>query len=88
MQEGHCPRPPLSLRPRCHCQLRGALPAPTPTPPPLPPGNINNCRLDRYFFLLAGVQVAAALLFSRIAGHYERAARGPAPQSCPSRDGG
>lgn len=45
-------------------------------------GNINNCQMDRYFFLLAGIQAAAALLFTWIAHRYERAAQGPAPQSC------
>ncbi|XP_036993684.2 solute carrier family 15 member 3 [Artibeus jamaicensis] len=51
-------------------------------------GNINNCQMDRYFFLLAGIQAAAALLFMWIAGRYERVARGPASQSCASRDRG
>ncbi|KAM5317443.1 solute carrier family 15 member 3 [Glossophaga mutica] len=51
-------------------------------------GNINNCRMDWYFFLLAGIQAAAALLFMWIAGRYERAAHGPASQSCASRDRG
>ncbi|CAK6449576.1 unnamed protein product [Pipistrellus nathusii] len=51
-------------------------------------GNINNCRMDRYFFLLAGVQVAAALLFVWISRRYERAARSPAAQSGPGRDRG
>lgn len=44
-------------------------------------GNINNCRLDLYFFLLAGVQAATALVFIWIAGRYERAAQGPISQS-------
>ncbi|XP_057583887.1 solute carrier family 15 member 3 [Hippopotamus amphibius kiboko] len=51
-------------------------------------GNINKCRMDLYFFLLAGIQAAAALLFIGIAGRYERVAQGPASQSCPKRDGG
>ncbi|XP_008591210.1 PREDICTED: solute carrier family 15 member 3 [Galeopterus variegatus] len=51
-------------------------------------GNINNCRMDLYFFLLAGIQAVTALLFIWIAGRYERAAQGPASQSCSSRDRG
>ncbi|KAF6106197.1 solute carrier family 15 member 3 [Phyllostomus discolor] len=51
-------------------------------------GNINNCQMDRYFFLLAGIQAAAALLFTWIARRYERVAQGPASQSCGSRDRG
>lgn len=55
---------------------------------PLDHGNINNCQMDLYFFLLAGIQAATALLFMWIAGRYERAARSPASQSCLSRDRG
>lgn len=44
--------------------------------------------MDWYFFLLAGIQVAAALLFVRIAVRYERAARGPASQGGPGRAAG
>ncbi|ELV10242.1 solute carrier family 15 member 3 [Tupaia chinensis] len=51
-------------------------------------GNINNCRMDLYFFLLAGIQAVTALLFIWIAGRYERAGQGPASQSSPSRDRG
>ncbi|KAM8928879.1 LOW QUALITY PROTEIN: solute carrier family 15 member 3 [Lycaon pictus] len=51
-------------------------------------GNINNCRMDLYFFLLASIQAATALLFIWIAGRYETVAQSPASQSCPSRDRG
>ncbi|XP_063640189.1 solute carrier family 15 member 3 isoform X2 [Pan troglodytes] len=51
-------------------------------------GNINNCRMDLYFFLLAGIQAVTALLFVWIAGRYERASQGPASHSCFSRDRG
>ncbi|XP_032139156.1 solute carrier family 15 member 3 [Sapajus apella] len=51
-------------------------------------GNINNCRMDLYFFLLAGIQAVTALLFIWIAGRYERATQGPASHSGFSRDRG
>uniref|UniRef100_A0A8I5NRF7 Solute carrier family 15 member 3 n=1 Tax=Papio anubis TaxID=9555 RepID=A0A8I5NRF7_PAPAN len=51
-------------------------------------GNINNCRMDLYFFLLAGIQAVTALLFVWIAGRYERVSQGPASHSCFSRDRG
>ncbi|CAI9166980.1 unnamed protein product [Rangifer tarandus platyrhynchus] len=51
-------------------------------------GNINKYRMDLYFFLLAGIQAAAAVLFIMITGRYEKAAKGPAPKSCPRRDCG
>lgn len=44
--------------------------------------------MDLYFFLLAGIQAAAAVLFIMITGRYEKVAKGPAPQSCPRRDSG
>ncbi|XP_039326389.1 solute carrier family 15 member 3 isoform X2 [Saimiri boliviensis] len=51
-------------------------------------GNINNCRMDLYFFLLAGIQAITALLFIWIAGRYERVTQGPAAHSGFSRDRG
>ncbi|XP_058162172.1 solute carrier family 15 member 3 [Dasypus novemcinctus] len=51
-------------------------------------GNINNCRMDLYFFLLAGIQAVTGLLFAWIAGRYERAAQGPASQGSATRDRG
>nr|XP_020743785.1 solute carrier family 15 member 3 [Odocoileus virginianus texanus] len=51
-------------------------------------GNINKYRMDLYFFLLAGIQAAAAVLFIMITGRYEKVAKGPAPQNCPRRDCG
>uniref|UniRef100_A0A2K6U7X0 Solute carrier family 15 member 3 n=1 Tax=Saimiri boliviensis boliviensis TaxID=39432 RepID=A0A2K6U7X0_SAIBB len=51
-------------------------------------GNINNCRMDLYFFLLAGIQAVTALLFIWIAGRYERVTQGPAAHSGFSRDRG
>ncbi|XP_044537937.1 solute carrier family 15 member 3 [Gracilinanus agilis] len=51
-------------------------------------GNINNCRLDLYFFLLAGLQAATALLFLRIAHHHEQSAPSRACRGCAGRAGG
>ncbi|XP_005369707.1 solute carrier family 15 member 3 [Microtus ochrogaster] len=48
-------------------------------------GNINNCHMDFYFFLLAGIQAVTAVLFLWIAGHYERTRQNPASQSVSSR---
>nr|XP_033775365.1 solute carrier family 15 member 3 [Geotrypetes seraphini] len=38
-------------------------------------GNINNCHMDRYFFLLGGIQAAALLLFAWISFRYEKQQR-------------
>ncbi|XP_048216355.1 solute carrier family 15 member 3 [Perognathus longimembris pacificus] len=51
-------------------------------------GNINNCRMDNYFFLLAGMQAGTALLFVWIAHRYERMRQGTASQNSSSRDRG
>lgn len=48
-------------------------------------GNINNCQMDFYFFLLAGIQAVTAVLFLWIAGHYERTRQNPASQNVSSR---
>ncbi|CAH6793754.1 solute carrier family 15 member 3 [Phodopus roborovskii] len=48
-------------------------------------GNINNCRMDLYFFLLAGIQAVTAVLFLWIARRYERTRQDPASQSSSSR---
>nr|XP_009668779.1 PREDICTED: solute carrier family 15 member 3 [Struthio camelus australis] len=40
-------------------------------------GNINNCRMDYYFFLLAGIQSVTCLLFAWISMHYEKQPRQP-----------
>ncbi|XP_020831722.1 solute carrier family 15 member 3 isoform X2 [Phascolarctos cinereus] len=52
---------------------------------PMDYGNINNCRMDFYFFLLAGIQAATALLFLWIANRYERSA--PTPVGRPEKEG-
>nr|XP_023419168.1 solute carrier family 15 member 3 isoform X1 [Cavia porcellus] len=46
-------------------------------------GTGSTCRMDRYFFLLAGVQAAAAVLFTWTARHYERTRRVLARQHGP-----
>lgn len=51
----------------------------------LSPGNINNCQMDLYFFLLAGIQAVTAVLFLWIAGRYERSRQDPASQSSSNR---
>ncbi|XP_076972199.1 solute carrier family 15 member 3 [Tamandua tetradactyla] len=51
-------------------------------------GNINNCRMDLYFFLLASIQAVTGLLFVWIAGRYEPGTQAPASQRGPSRDRG
>ncbi|KAM4845188.1 solute carrier family 15 member 3 [Thomomys bottae] len=51
-------------------------------------GNINNCRMDNYFFLLAGIQATTALLFIWIAHRYEKIRQGTASQNPSSRDRG
>ncbi|ERE78980.1 solute carrier family 15 member 3 [Cricetulus griseus] len=48
-------------------------------------GNINNCQMDLYFFLLAGIQAVTVVLFLWIAGRYERTRQDPASQSSSSR---
>lgn len=48
-------------------------------------GNINNCQMDFYFFLLAGIQAVTAVLFLWIAGHYERTRQNPDSQNVSSR---
>ncbi|XP_051002109.1 solute carrier family 15 member 3 [Acomys russatus] len=47
-------------------------------------GNINNCQMDLYFFLLAGIQAVTAVLFLWIAGRYERTRQDPASQTSSS----
>uniref|UniRef100_A0A8C0ZXV5 Solute carrier family 15 member 3 n=1 Tax=Castor canadensis TaxID=51338 RepID=A0A8C0ZXV5_CASCN len=51
-------------------------------------GNINNCQMDNYFFLLAGIQATTAFLFIWIAHRYERTRQDAASQNCSSRDRG
>uniref|UniRef100_A0A8D0HVR7 Solute carrier family 15 member 3 n=1 Tax=Sphenodon punctatus TaxID=8508 RepID=A0A8D0HVR7_SPHPU len=43
-------------------------------------GNINNCRMDNYFFLLAGIQTVTCFLFIWISIRYERQQQ--QPDSC------
>uniref|UniRef100_A0A8C6RYD9 Solute carrier family 15 member 3 n=1 Tax=Nannospalax galili TaxID=1026970 RepID=A0A8C6RYD9_NANGA len=51
-------------------------------------GNINNCRMDLYFFLLAGIEAVTAALFFWIAQRYERAHPSVGSQNPSSRDRG
>ncbi|KAM9606092.1 solute carrier family 15 member 3 isoform 2-T2 [Morphnus guianensis] len=46
-------------------------------------GSINSCRMDNYFFLLAGIQAVACLLFTWISRRYQsRPLRTGAPHVC------
>uniref|UniRef100_A0A6J0TLX4 Solute carrier family 15 member 3 n=1 Tax=Pogona vitticeps TaxID=103695 RepID=A0A6J0TLX4_9SAUR len=49
-------------------------------------GNINKCRMDYYFFLLAGIQTATCVLFVWISIRYEHQQRTSCLQ-CPGREG-
>ncbi|XP_053882805.1 solute carrier family 15 member 3 [Malaclemys terrapin pileata] len=49
-------------------------------------GNINNCHMDYYFFLLAGIQTVTFMLFFWISGHYERQQQ-PNCHACVGREG-
>nr|XP_004667622.2 solute carrier family 15 member 3 [Jaculus jaculus] len=51
-------------------------------------GNINKCRMDLYFFLLAGIQAVTASLFLWIARHYEKTGHRAATQNSSSQDRG
>ncbi|KAH0621077.1 hypothetical protein JD844_022101 [Phrynosoma platyrhinos] len=49
-------------------------------------GNINKCRMDYYFFLLAGIQTVTCILFIWISFRYERQQRPPCLH-CTGREG-
>ncbi|XP_066486895.1 solute carrier family 15 member 3 [Tiliqua scincoides] len=50
-------------------------------------GNINNCRMDFYFFLLAVIQAVTCLLFVWIAVRYDRQQRSTSCFPCVGREG-
>ncbi|XP_039389424.1 solute carrier family 15 member 3 isoform X2 [Mauremys reevesii] len=50
-------------------------------------GNINNCHMDYYFFLLAGIQTVTCVLFFWISGLYERQQQQPNCRACVGREG-
>lgn len=51
-------------------------------------GNVNSCRMDLYFFLLAGIQAVTAVLFIWIARHYERMRQSSASRHGPGTNRG